>query len=178
MPTDPRLLTHPGLQPLWDSMDRDRRQQQFAAVALLLGSLFLVVVGVTSRYLGWAILGGALCTASLWWLFRILTEQPLAFWRKQLREEPESIVWVYGIVTERMPFGFKTTATATLHLIEDDGDIHAFGMRPDELKLVTKTLNRVLHEADFGYSPEKEMKYRGEVTNFKGRDRFNEIKEP
>ena len=49
-------------------------------------------------------------------------------------------------------------------------------MKPAELKLVTKTLNRVIPHAEFGYSPEREMKYRGEVTNFKGRDQFNQIK--
>jgi len=176
MPNDSRILTHPGLQPLWDSMKRDRRQQQFAAVGLMMLALFLIVIGVTSRYFVWALAGGAGATAALWWLFKLLTEQPLAFWRKHLREEPESIVWVYGLITERMPFGFKTTASATLHLVEDDGEIHAFGLQPDELRLVTKTLNRVLPHAEFGYSPEREMKYRGEVTNFKGRDRFNRIK--
>lgn len=176
MPSDPRIVTHPGLQPLWDSMERDRRQQQFAAIGLMILSLFLIVVGATSRYLGWALLGGTMATAALWWLFRTLSEQPLAFWRRQLREQPESIVWVYGLVTERMPFGFKTTTNATLHLVETDGQIHAFGLKPEELKLVTKTLNRVLPHAEFGYSPEREMKYRGEVTNFKGRDRFNNVK--
>jgi hypothetical protein len=157
-------------------MERDRRQQQYAAIGLTLLSLMSIVVGATSQYLGWAILGGIGCTASLWWLFRVLTEQPLAFWRRLLRDSPESIVWVYGTVVERMPFGFKTVTVATLHLVEADGNIHTFGLKPDELKLVTKTLNRVLPHADFGYSPERELKYRGEVTDFKGRSQFNKIK--
>jgi hypothetical protein len=157
-------------------MDRDRHQQQIAAVGLILLALFLVIVGVTSRYLGWALLGGIIATSALWWLFKILTEQPLAFWRRELRDRPQSIVWVYGLVTERMPFGFKTTAVGTLYLVDNDGDCHTFGLKPEDLKLVTKTLNRVLTEAEFGYSPEREMKYRGEVTNFKGRDAFNKIK--
>ncbi len=173
---DQRIVTHPGLNPLWESMERDRRQQQFAAVGVIILSLLCIVVGVVSRRLGWAMLGGAGCSAALWWLFRILTEQPLAFWRRQFREEPETIVWVYGLVTERMPFGFKTVSVGTLHLVETDGTIHAFGMKPNELKLVTKTLNRVLPHAEFGYTPEREMKHRGEVTNFKGRDQFNQIK--
>ena len=176
MPPESRILTHPGLQPLWDSMERDRRQQQYAAVGLMLLSLFLIVIGATSQYLGWAILGGATAAGALWWLFRTMTEQPLAVWRRQLRDSPESITWVYGMVTERMPFGFKTTANATIHLVDTDGEIHAFGLKPVDLKLVTKTLNRVLPHAEFGYSPEREMKYRGEVTIFKGRDRFNNVK--
>ncbi len=176
MPINKHIVTHPGLNPLWESMERDRRQQQFAAIALIVLSLFSIVVGVVSRRLGWAMLGGVGCTAALWWLFRILTEQPLAFWRRQLREEPETIVWVYGLVTERMPFGFKTVAIGTLYFVEVSGETHTFSMKPAKLKLVTKTLNRVLPHAEFGYSPEREMKYRGEVTNFKGRDQFNQIK--
>jgi len=155
MPINKHIVTHPGLNPLWESMERDRRQQQFAAIALIVLSLFSIVVGG---------------------LFRILTEQPLAFWRRQLREEPETIVWVYGLVTERMPFGFKTVAIGTLYFVEVSGETHTFSMKPAKLKLVTKTLNRVLPHAEFGYSPEREMKYRGEVTNFKGRDQFNQIK--
>lgn len=176
MPTNKRIVSHPGLQPLWNSMERERQQQQFAAIVLILLSLVSIVVGATSQYLGWALLGGIGCSAALWWLFRILTDQPLAFWRRQFREEPESIVWVYGLITERMPFGFKTVSTGTLHLVETSGDIHTFGLKPADLKLVTKTLNRVLPHADFGYSPGRELKYRGEVTNFRGRDQFNQVK--
>lgn len=176
MPADQRILQHPGLQPLWDSMDRERRQQQYTAVGLMVLSLFLVVAGVTSRYLGWALLGGLLATSALWWLFKILSEQPLAYWRRELHDNPDSIVWVYGLVTERMPFGFKTVASGTLYLVDADGETHTFGLRPEELRLVTKTLNRVLPRAEFGYTKEKELQYRGEITNFKGRDAMNQIK--
>ncbi|MEM9929786.1 MAG: hypothetical protein AAF840_08215 [Bacteroidota bacterium] len=173
---DQRILQHPGLQPLWDSLDRERIQQQYVAVGGMILSLFSIMVGITSRHITWALVGGLAATACLWWLFRILSEQPLAAWRRQLREEPESIVWVYSMVVERMPFGFKTTDVGTLYLVDTEGDCHTFGLKPKDLKLVTKTLNRVLPHAEFGYTPEREMKYRGEITNFKGRDNFNNIK--
>ncbi|TXF87739.1 hypothetical protein FUA23_17565 [Neolewinella aurantiaca] len=176
MPTDQRILFHPGLNPLWESMERDRRQQQYAAIVLMLLCFASIIVGATSQYLGWALLGGFGAAGALWWLLRIVTEQPLAYWRRLLTEHPESVVWVYGLVTERMPFGFKTVAIGTLHLVGSDGEIHTFGMKPTELKLVTKTLNRVLPHAEFGYSAERELRYRGEVTDFKGRDQFNQIK--
>ncbi len=174
--SDQRILQHPGLQPLWDSLDRDRIHQQYAAVGAMLLSLFAIVVGITSRHIAWALVGSLLATGSLWWLYRLLSEQPLAAWRRQLREEPESIVWVYGTVVERMPFGFKTTAVGTLYLVDTDGDCHTFSLRPKDLKLVTKTLNRVLPHADFGYSSERELKYRGEITDFRGRSRLNNVK--
>ena len=169
MSRDPKILTHPGLQPLWDSLERHRVQQQTVAVGLMVVGLATVVGGILAGY-GWAPLAGsALATAALYWLYRLLSEQPIAYWRRHLREEPEDIVWVYGMVTERMPFGFRLGTMATLHLVDRDGDMHCFGIRPNELKLVTKTLNRVLPEAEFGYTEERELRYRGEVLPKTGR---------
>lgn len=169
MRTDPNILKHPGLNPLWESMERTRIQQQVTAVALMIAGLVLAVVGVVGRNLWFPFAGGALATAALYWLYRILSDQPIAYWRRELRENPENIVWVYGMVTERMPFGFRLSSMATLHLTDRNGDMHCFGLKPKELKLVTKTLNRVLPHAEFGYSPEQEMKFRGEVTDFRDR---------
>ncbi|MEL7162056.1 MAG: hypothetical protein AAFN92_14970 [Bacteroidota bacterium] len=169
MPTDPRILTHPGLEPLWASMERERRQQQIAAVILLLAGLGGVVVGVLAQSMIWPFVAGLTATGGLWWLYRLLSEQPLAFWRRELRENPEIIAWVYGLVTERMPFGLKTVAQATLYLVEVDGTVHSFALPAKDLKLVTKTLNRVLPHAEFGYTEERDLRYTGEVTNFRGR---------
>lgn len=169
MQRDPNILRHPGLDPLWESMERTRRQQQVAAVVLMTGGLALAIVGVVGRNLWMPFAGGALSTAALYWLYIVLSDQPIAFWRREMRENPESIVWVYGMVTERMPFGFRLSAMATLHLVDKDGGMHCFGLRPRELKLVTKTLNRVLPHAEFGYTPGREMKFRGEVTDYNNR---------
>ncbi|MEM1356644.1 MAG: hypothetical protein AAGF89_00490 [Bacteroidota bacterium] len=179
MPTDPRILTHPGLTPLWESMERERRQQQFVAVPVMVLGLFIVVAGLLAQSMWTPLVGGAMASGALWWLYRLLSEQPIAYWRRQLREAPETIVWVYGLVTERMPFGLKTVAQATLYLVETDGQVNSFALKPAELKLVTKTLNRVLPHAEFGYTEEREMKYTGEITNFRGRperDPFNLMK--
>lgn len=169
MPTDPRILTHPGLAPLWDGLERERRQQQFFALALMIAALVSIVVGVVSLRPAWGLVGGVVATGSLWWLFRLVSEQPAAYWRRELRENPEDIVWVYGMVTERMPFGFRTVRMETLYFVDRAGDIHSFPLRKGQTKLVTRTLNRVLPHAEFGYTPEREMAYRGEVTDFRGR---------
>lgn len=169
MQTDPNILRHPGLAPLWESMERTRRQQQAVAVGLMVTGLALAVYAVVAQILWLPFVGGILATAALYWLYRLLTEQPIAHWHRRLRNEPESIVWAYGMVTERMPFGFRLSTMATLHLVDKDGAMHCFGLKPKELKLVTKTLNRVLPAAEFGYSPDREQKYRGEVTDFRNR---------
>ena len=169
MPRDSRILTHPGLAPLWESMERTRRQQQFTAVGLMILGLGTSVFGVVSRSIYLPFVGGAMATGALYWLYRILSDQPISYWRRELRDHPTDIVWVYGLVTERMPFGFKMATLGTLHFVDREGDIYCFGMKPKDLKLVTKTLNRVLPHAEFGYSAERELQYRGEVTDFTGR---------
>lgn len=150
-------------------MERTRRQQQTTAVGLMIVGLASSVYGVASRSIWLPFIGGVAATAALYWFYRLLSDQPIVYWRRHLRDQPEDIVWVYGMVTERMPFGFRIAAMATLHLVDRAGEMHCFGLKPDELKLVTKTFNRVLPHAEFGYSPEREMKYRGEVTDFRSR---------
>ena len=169
MQRERRILQHPGLQPLWDSLERERRQQQFAAIGLMLVGLVTIVVGVAARTTVWPLVGGIAATTALWWLFRLLSEQPLAELRRQLHDEPESIVWIYSTLTDRMPFGLKVQAAGTLYLVEADGTTQSYNLKPDHLRLVTKTLNRVLPAAEFGYTEERELTYRGEVTKVRGR---------
>lgn len=173
MRRDTRILTHPGLEPLWESMERTRRQQQLAAILLMLLGLSLLLFGVAYRSAWQPFVGGVLATAALYWLFRLLSDQPISYWRRELRDNPQDIVWVYSVVTDRMPFGFKVASLGTLYLVDRSGDVHCFGMKPVDLRLVTKTLNRVLPHAEFGYTPEREQRLRGEVTNFTGRGARN-----
>ena len=164
MQRERRILQHPGLEPLWESLERERRQQQIAAVVLIIVGLVTVVVSVVGRSTVFPLIGGVIATAALWWLYRIVSDQPLAALRRQLHEDPDSIKWVYTTVTERMPFGFRTAAMGTLYFVEADGTSQSYDLKPDKLKLVTKTLNRVLPHADFGYTEERDLHYRGEIT--------------
>ena len=169
MRREKRILQHPGLQPLWDSLERERVQQQVAAVVLILAGLAAIVVGVVGRQLWTPLIGGLLASGALYWLFRLLSEQPLAALRRQLHDEPEDIAWVYGTETKRMPFGFRTQSAGTLYFVQHDGTGDSYNIAPKHLKMVTKTLNRVLPHAEFGYTEERDLKYRGEVTRMRGR---------
>ena len=51
--------------------------------------------------------------------------------------------------------------------MEKGGTVHDFSLPADKLLLVTKTLNRLLPHAEFGYTEERELRYRGELTRFK-----------
>jgi hypothetical protein len=85
-------------------------------------------------------------------------------WREELREHPEQFVWVYTLVTQRMPFGLDIMQGGVLYLFTEKGEMHDFALPADKLLLVSKTLNRLLPNAEFGYTPERELKYRGSIT--------------
>lgn len=160
---DPNILSHPGLQPLWDGLQAEWRQQQITAVGLLLVGIGMMVVAQQRSSPIWFGSGSGCILFALIWLFRLAERKPVSEVYHLLLEEAEDVAWVYGEVTERLPFGLRFSKMATLYLIMKDGEEISVGLAPDKMKLVTKTLNRVLPSAEFGYSAEREMKYRGEV---------------
>ncbi len=160
------MLRHPGLVPLWKSLEREHRAKQLSALVLVVLGLTLCLSTIrTSASLPFA--GSLLACLGLYWIFRLLRERPAAAWREKLRTSPARIVWVYGLITERMPFGLNLMRSATLYLVEADGKVHDFSLPSGQLLLVTKTLNRLLPHAEFGYTEERELRYRGELTRFK-----------
>ena len=166
MESTERILRHPGLVPLWKSLEREHLAKQVTALVLVVLGLSVCFFTVrTSAVLPFA--GSLLACLGLYWLFRLLGERPAAAWQEQLRNAPERYVWVYGLVTERMPFGLNLMRSATLYLVEADGKVHDFSLPAGQLLLVTKTLNRLLPHAEFGYTEERELRYRGELNRLK-----------
>lgn len=74
-----------------------------------------------------------------------------------LRDEPEKIVWVYSILTQRMPFGFEVNQTGTMYFKLIDGDELTVSLPADQLKSVSRSLNTRLPHATFGYTKEREQ---------------------
>jgi hypothetical protein len=169
---DPRILKHPGLEPFWASIRRDHRWQKTTAMMVVATGLLLTLYTLRPGKLLWPLVGGSLAGVGFWWFLRLYITNPVEGWKEQLQYRPHSIVWVYGLRTERMPFGLNMATSATLYLVDEEGDLHDFGIPAEELKLVTKTLRRVLLSAEFGYTEDRELKYRGTLTRFNGwRDR-------
>ena len=161
-----RLLRHPGLDPLWKSIQREQRAKMLTAVGLVAGGLLLC--GLSLRPAPWWAFAGSLTAAlGAFWLLRTLGRHPVREWQNALRERPERFVWVYGTVTERMPFGLNLMRSGLLYLCEADGADHSFSLPARQLLLVTKTLNRLLPGAEFGYTTERELKYRGEIRQIR-----------
>lgn len=166
MDTPKRIILHPGLLPLWRSIEREHRGKQLVALLLVVAGMFVGFLTLPySAVLPFA--GMLIATLGVYWLVRLLGEQPAAALREELREHPERIVWVYGMVTERMPFGLNLMRSGTLYLVDDRGGVSDYSLPAAKLLMVTKTLNRLLPRAEFGYTEERELRYRGEPTRFK-----------
>lgn len=163
MQANERLLRHPGLEPLWSSVEREHRTKKLTAVGVVTVGLLLCLLSIPYS-VGLPFVGALAASLGVFWLYRLLSEQPLEALRRDLREQPERIVWVYSTVTERMPFGLNLMRSGTLYLYVEGGYVHDFSLRAEHLLMVTKTLNRLLPRAEFGYTPERELKYRGELT--------------
>ena len=105
------------------ALNREIRLKLMASVALLLfGELLsiyafqlngaIVVVGIVLTVLGIKFTRDAL-------LNRNVEKSPLM---QLLVKEPKKIVWIYSVVTQRMPFGLEFSNDVTIYFKLIDGD--------------------------------------------------------
>jgi hypothetical protein len=155
------LYRHPAMRNLRNAILRELRMQ-FAMSLLLLafGSglcvltfKFSVVFSIIG--LGLSMVGGKLVVDTTTNL-RIDNHLLLNY----LRYQPQHIVWVYSVITDRVPFGIHLFRTGTLHFKLDDGSDYSVGMQASKLKLVSKFLMRLLPHATFGYTVDREYTFR------------------
>lgn len=72
---------------------------------------------------------------------------------------PKNIVWVYSIVTERLPFGLQFSRNATLYFKLLDGKEYSVTLPASRIKAVSHSLNTLLPHATFGYNKDREQLY-------------------
>jgi hypothetical protein len=77
-----------------------------------------------------------------------------------LRYQPQHIVWVYTVVTENTPFGISLFRKGAIHFKLDDGSEFSVGFPAHKLKLVAKFLMRLLPQATFGYTTDRDYTFR------------------
>ncbi len=76
-----------------------------------------------------------------------------------LENNPQKVVWVYSVLTQRMPFGFQINQTGTMYFKMIDGNEILLTLPATELKSVSEMLNDKLPHATFGYTKEREQWY-------------------
>jgi hypothetical protein len=83
---------------------------------------------------------------------------------KIIKQQPEKILWVYTLETNLMPFGFKVKDKGLIYFKMNDGEDVCIKMPAKDLKLVSRFLNRLLPNAMFGFSEEKQRLYNEQLT--------------
>jgi len=155
------LLRHPAMKILENAIRKEIQQQLLASCFLLFTGLIMGILGL-GRSVFFFILGLGVSGISLALIVKSIRQQNIeqnTIFRA-LHDHPESLVWVYAIVTERMPFGLKFWQYGLLYFHTLDGKHHTISVPVAKLKLLSKYLNRLLPSATFGYSLEKEELYR------------------
>lgn len=90
--------------------------------------------------------------------FRAYIHDPLPL-MSILKNEPQKVVWIYSVVTQRMPFGFQIVQSGAMHFKMIDGEEIILTMSAKELKSVSEMLNTKLPHVTFGYTKEREQWY-------------------
>jgi hypothetical protein len=77
----------------------------------------------------------------------------------QLHQKPQSIVWVYALAVQRMPFGLPLPVQENLVLALDNGERLELRVKPWESQQILRALRHLLPQASFGYSLAKQQYY-------------------
>lgn len=155
------LFRHPAYSTLKRALIREARLQIVAAIALVIFGLVLCNL-FFSRNIIWMIISLTACVCGLVLLFRAI--QQLRVERCKLiillENQPRDIVWIYSVLTQRLPFGFQLAQSVTLYFKLIDGDEISLSLPKHQLKLVSKWLNRVLPHTTFGYNKKLEQQFK------------------
>jgi hypothetical protein len=142
------------------ALSKEQRQKWFASIVLF-------VVGVLMSYYFFnqnAILTAMGLIFSVLGIRYIYLFFPLRAGRDfrliyTLENQPQQIVWVYAIVTERLPFGLQFTSNATLYFRLLNGGEYSVVLPEKIVADISQALNLVLPHASFGYSKDREQLY-------------------
>lgn len=146
------------MQRLLRGFRQEHRLKAACALALqLLGLSFICSFFQDSVLLS---IFGLLCTVlGLRFFFALLKEWPLPGRELilLLHFHPEEIVWVYSIVTERLPFGLQMFHNGTLFFKTIDGREFSLILPRQDLKPISDYLSSLLPHATFGYTKDREQ---------------------
>ena len=142
------------------AIKRELRWKQFFALGLLLLGGILIS--------GWwsgegvlRLLGGLLFLTGVGFTYDLLRngqleQTPLLV---LLREQPERIVWIYSVTTQRMPFGLHFGNSGLMYFKLIDGQELSLSLPEHRLRPVSESLNTYLPHVTFGYTKDREQWY-------------------
>ena len=155
-----QLFRHPAIQILQKALVRELRMKAFVSIGALSVGILLLWFSFQVSSL-WSIIALLFLILGISFLSAILylwsiDQIPLL---QILKKSPQQVVWIYTVITQRMPFGFEIQQSGLIYFKLENKDEISVSLAAKDLKLVSKTLNRLLPNASFGYSKEKEEVY-------------------
>ncbi len=155
-----RFFRHPALRVLRRCLRRESLLKLTASAALLAAGLGMLVFFFDQNII-LTVLGLILSVTALRLFLRELSNWRIESHRLMvlLADHPGQIVWVYSVVTERLPFGFRFARNGILYFKLADGDEITVNLPASELRLVSRHLNRLLPHASFGYTRDRAQWY-------------------
>ena len=154
------LLQHPSLGVLRKAIRREWRLK-------LVSSSLLLAFGLSFASFFWGasviltLFGLACALLGIRFIFHLLQEKGTSGHRLfyLLKHRPRDIVWVYAVVTQRLPFGLQFGSSCTMYFKLMNGDEVSVGLSVKNQRDVSATLNRLLPHATFGYTRDREQWY-------------------
>lgn len=152
---------HPAMQMLCRAILQELRMETVGAVLVLMAGGIAFTFGFSRNMFIW-MLSWVLIYYGIKLTWKALKIQQVedSELMKILKTEPEKIVWVYSVITQRMPFGLQFSKNGLMYFKMIDGNEISISMPNKELKVVSRFLNRLLPHATFGYSEDKAKAYR------------------
>ena len=154
------LLRHPTMSLLKKALLRESRQQLFSLFLMLSGSIAIIIFSFEKSVIlpALGLIGLIISIQLLYRTVRTLhpNENKII---QVLHTKPQSIVWIYSVKTERLPFGFQLSTATTLYLKLVDGDELSVSLPGKDLNVISSFLNKLPPHATFGYSPDRAQWY-------------------
>jgi len=150
--------THNTLNILYKSIIKEQKQLFIGALVSLITSILILLI---VRNVLLVIIGLVLFVLSIkfcFWTFRHRQLEDSRLYQL-INHQPKKIVWIYSIVTQRMPFGFEMMNSGTLYFKLIDGDDISVSLSKDDILILAETLNTILPHASFGYTKDREQWY-------------------
>ena len=166
LPPPPPYHLHPALRLLRRSIRQEQRTKLALAIFLLAGGAafgyvffekgnILATFGLVAVMVGLKV---------LWDLLQRPKVEDDRLWQL-LHYQPRQIVWVYGMSTQTMPFGFYLWEQGTMYFKLLDGGEISISVPAHQLRMVSKFLNRLLPHASFGYSEERRQQFEADPAS-------------
>ena len=142
------------------SIQKEQRQKFFASTLMLSVGILLMYYNFNASYF-LSVIGLLFVVLGLRYTFIFLPGRKSKdlYLIHLIKHHPEQIVWVYGIITERLPFGFQFGDNAALHFRLIDKEEYVIELPKNKIEEITTALNPMLPNTTFGYSKDNEQLY-------------------